>query len=433
MVELLLGLVIIGFCWIGIAELCRRKLTWPKEHPGATYGISFFLVFLFLAWIGNMDEPEEPAPVLAMREIDPPAPDPAEQGIESTAPDLSEQEIGNPAPDPAERDLENKAQALDQAFKRDRETPAPAKGGLFANLAAGLAKLEAIENMGNPAASEAVERELDPAIADMNCGEMALLLDKVGDEALIARRAYWTAKGKWENEKGQALRYAETDDAAWARIENMEAALPELNRQWDDKFAKAYWVADAMSDKGCCDTGNPLITSCYFAPGPYYANKPLVLSAERRARQEKERREQARRAAIEQKIKQEHGPAIAAMNCGDFHLYKQQAYAPMDAINKARLAAKNAVWDARKQAEKAAVTDEAAWAHIARLEAYAKEQEARYDDHYPAYQWLRYFAIACKENACEGQQPATWGCDKKFPEAWQKSETATWSGEVYQQ
>ena len=412
MIELLLGLFIVIVCWIGIAELCRRNMTWPKGHPGATYGISFFLVILFFAWIGNMDKIEE-------------------QGMETPAPGLAMQEIEKPAPDPSEQNLENKAQALDQAFKRDRENKAPAKGGLFANLTAGLAKLEAIENMGNPAASEAVERELDPAIADMNCGEMALLLDKVGDEALIARRNYWTARRKWENEKEQALGYAETDDAAWARIDNMEAALPELNRQWDYKFEKAEWVADAMSDKGCCDTGNPITTSCFFAPGPYEDDK-FELSAERRARQEKKRRKQERIAAIQQKMEQEQGPAIAAMNCGELQLYKQQAFAPMDALNKARLAAQNAYWDAKGQAGKEGVTDAAAWAHIEKLEAFYKEQEERFENHYPAYQWLRHFAIACKEIACRGQSPATWGCDKKFPEAWQGETLDTWSGEVYQ-
>lgn len=58
MSDLLLGLVIIGVCWIGIAELCRRKLTWAKEHPGATYGLTFALVFLACVLIGNSG-PEE--------------------------------------------------------------------------------------------------------------------------------------------------------------------------------------------------------------------------------------------------------------------------------------------------------------------------------------------------------------------------------------
>lgn len=62
MSEILLGVVIILALVIGIAELCRRKLTWPKEHPGATYAIIFSLVFLFFAWIGYMDEQEEQAP-----------------------------------------------------------------------------------------------------------------------------------------------------------------------------------------------------------------------------------------------------------------------------------------------------------------------------------------------------------------------------------
>ena len=62
MSEILLGVVIILALVIGIAELCRRKLTWPKEHPGATYAITFFLVFLLFAWIGYMDEPAEQAP-----------------------------------------------------------------------------------------------------------------------------------------------------------------------------------------------------------------------------------------------------------------------------------------------------------------------------------------------------------------------------------
>lgn len=61
MSEILLGLVIILALGIGIAELCRRKLTWPKEHPGATYAITFSLMILFLAWIGHMEQ-EEQAP-----------------------------------------------------------------------------------------------------------------------------------------------------------------------------------------------------------------------------------------------------------------------------------------------------------------------------------------------------------------------------------
>lgn len=403
MIEFLLGLFIVIVCWIGIAELCRRKLTWPRQHPEATYGISFFLVILFFAWIGNMDEIEE-------------------QGIE------------NPAPGLAEQDLENKAQALDQAFKRDREKKAPAKGGLFANLTAGLAKLEAIENMGNPAASEAVERELDPAIADMNCGEMVLLLDKVGDEALIARRAYWTARRKWENEKEQALGYAETDDAAWARIENMEAALPELNRQWDYKFAKAHWVAAAMSDKGCCDTGDPIITSCHFAPGPHRAGKPLVLSAERRARLEKERREQEREAAIIQA----QGLAVAGMSCAEVRQYERQAKATNDSLVKAKLDAEQAHYDAKGQAEKEGVTDEAAWGHIARLAAYAKEQAARFYNHYDEYEIIAR-AVYCKEAACDlqgggGRNAMAEAKCKPFPMIYRAGETLdTWSGEVYQQ
>ena len=62
MSDLLLGLVIILSVWIGTAELCRRKLTWAKEHPGATYGLTFALVILACVLIGNSGPEEGAAP-----------------------------------------------------------------------------------------------------------------------------------------------------------------------------------------------------------------------------------------------------------------------------------------------------------------------------------------------------------------------------------
>lgn len=429
MIEFLLGVFLILACWIGTAELCRRTLAWPREHPEATYGAAFPLVFMVFFFIGN-SLPEEEGQAIEQAFIDPLATSPPGPAYAPVA-DLADVDPGPATALPATLDLPPEGEADPDP------APAPAKG-FFAALAAGFAKLEEIENMGDPAASEAVERELDPAIADMNCGELQLLLDKVGDEALIARRAYWTARRKWEKEKEQALGYAETDDAAWARIENMEAALPELNRQWDYKFAKAHRVAAAMSDKGCCDFGESLsiLNECHFAPGPHYANKPLVLSAERRARQEKERREQEREAAIIQA----QGLAVAGMSCAEVRQYQRQAKATNDSLVKAKLDAEQAHYDAKGQAEKEGVTDEAAWGHIARLAAYAKEQEARFENHYKEYEIIAR-AVYCKEAACDlqgggGRNAMAEAKCKPFPMIYRAGagETLdTWSGEVYQQ
>ena len=303
--------------------------------------------------------------------------------------------------------------------------------------------------MGDPAASEAVERELDPANADMNCGELDLLFIKAGDEALIARRDYWTARGKWENEKAQAMADAETDDAAWARIENMEAALPELSRQWDYKFAKAEGVAAAMSDKGCCDYGESLsiLNKCHFAPGPYVESQ-FELYSERRARQEKKRREQEREAAF----MQAQNRAVNGMSCAEVPQYKRQAKATSDSLAKAKLDAQRAHHEAGRQAEKEGVTDDAAGGHIARLAAYAKEQEARFENHYKEYEIIAR-AVYCKEAACSGDIPSgrittmaeqnrrardgeptnamAFSLCRNFQ--WQGETLDTWSGEVYQQ
>ena len=149
----------------------------------------------------------------------------------------------------------------------------------------------------------------------MNCGEMVLLLDQVADEALIARRDNYTAWRKWKQAKRQARATAETDDAAWARIENMKPAGDELNPQWKYKFEKAAWLADAMSAKGCCD--DDPTRSCRFFPGPYSSGQPLELFSTRR---EKERRKWERQAAFER----EHGPAVVDLNCGEMKLYLRQ-------------------------------------------------------------------------------------------------------------
>ena len=47
MIEIAIGLLL----YIGICELCRRKLAWPKKHPVLTYVLVFILLSVISAFI----------------------------------------------------------------------------------------------------------------------------------------------------------------------------------------------------------------------------------------------------------------------------------------------------------------------------------------------------------------------------------------------